>query len=227
MHDSAILLGRMGFCFTLLFGLPLVTLPCREAFRAVPVQIRNWRINASLAKEFKEVDQRRKEGAHLIINGVDFDEYDPMLATDDPEKMHVTMLSYGSVGEKDHVIGYLDDVESVTTSGACTSDTTQSTDISKKQTHFDSDPSLHFVSTILVVGVCYAIAISVPGVGFVWSLAGSSMAILIAFVVPTACYLRIRHHKRMNPRSISAWTLLLVSSIAAPICTQQAIRNAC
>jgi hypothetical protein len=81
----------------------------------------------------------------------------------------------------------------------------------------------HFGSTVAVVGFCYIAAISVPGVGFVWSLIGSSMAILIAFVVPAACYLKIRVHKRMNPRSILAWALLLISCVAAPICTQQAL----
>ena len=76
-----------------------------------------------------------------------------------------------------------------------------------------------------VAGFGYTAAVSVPGVGFVWSLLGSSMAILIAFIVPTTCYLKIREHKRMNPRSVSAWILLLISIVVAPVCTQQAIMN--
>lgn len=221
MNDSAVMLGRTGFCLTLLFGLPLVTLPCREAFLAVPVQIQNWKVNSSLATQFDEVDQQRRAGAHLVINGVDFDELDPVLVTSNPDKLHVTMLTYGTSDKLERIICYQDG-DSVTTSGAGSSDTTQ---VSDKPLLVDDHPLSHVMSTFLVVGVCYIFAITVPGVGFVWSLAGSSMAILIAFVVPTSCYLRIRRHKRMNPRAISAWCLLLVSSIISPICTQQALRN--
>lgn len=226
MNDSAVLLGRMGFCFTLLFGLPLVTLPCREAFCAVPGQIRNWRNDVALAKEFKDVDRRRKEGAHLVINGVDFDETDPIRVTGDPEKQHLTMLAYGATHEKEHIIGSRDeDEQTMTTSDAGTGEMIHDGSEEEESSSFDGEPIVHCLSTFVVVGVCYSFAISVPGVGFVWSLAGSSMAILVAFVVPTACYLRIRQHKRVNPRSISAWALLIVSCIAAPICTQQALNN--
>jgi hypothetical protein len=179
-----------------------------------------------LSKQFKEVDQRRREGAHLVINGVDFDEQDPMMVTEDPEKQHGTMLKYGSTDELEQVIVIHDDVESIATSCGGTTHTTHSTDHSELSHRINFDQLIHYASTIALVSVCYTFAISVPGVGFVWSLAGSSMAILIAFIIPTACYLRIRQHKRMNPRSVSAWTLLLLSIIAAPICTQQAITNA-
>jgi amino acid permease len=231
MNDSAVLLGRMGFCFTLLFGLPLVALPCREAFRAIPGQIRNWRIDAALAKEFKQVDQHRlHEGAHLVINGVDFDKADPTMVTEDPEKQHLTMMTYGATHEMEHVIGSRDEDEQTmaSTSDADTGERSKLLDdegSSDQSTFLDVEPIIHFVSTALVVGVCYSFAISVPGVGFVWSLAGSSMAILVAFIVPTACYLKIRQHKYVNPRSIAAWALLIISCIAAPICTRQALLN--
>ena len=226
MHDPTVLLGRMGFCFTLLFGLPLLVLPCRDAFLAVPGQIRHWRADVALSTQYKEVDQRRKEGAHLVINGVDFDVYDPMMVTVDPDKQHGTMLKYGSTDESERVVVIHDDVESIDTSCAGTTCTTHLTDASDQSLRWNFEHMLHYVSTFTLVSVCYAFAISVPGVGFVCSLSGSSMAISIAFIIPSACYLRIRQHKRMNIRFASAWTLLLLSIIAAPVCTQQAVRNA-
>lgn len=38
-----ILCGRVGYLFTLCFGLPLITLPCREAALSLPGQLKAWR----------------------------------------------------------------------------------------------------------------------------------------------------------------------------------------
>ena len=38
-----ILCGRVGYLFTLCFGLPLITLPCREACLSLPGQLKSWR----------------------------------------------------------------------------------------------------------------------------------------------------------------------------------------
>lgn len=230
--DPAIFLARIGYCFTLLFGLPLITLPCRESLRAVPGQIRAWRLDAALAKEFSQVDVRRAKGAHLVINGVDFDELDPILVTKDPEKQHQTMLMLGNQHDLEHVIGGDIDADNETAETVSEEADTAGGTSKLEFSNRDTAPScrggqfIHCVSTLAVVGFCYSAAVSVPSVGFVWSLCGSSMAIIIAFIIPTACYLKIREHKQRNPRSIFSWMLLIISMIAAPICTQQAIVNA-
>jgi amino acid permease len=226
LHDPVVLLARVGYCFTLLFGLPLVTLPCREALCAIPAQMRAWRIDAALAKEFKEVDKRRKQGAHLVINGVDFDESVPFLVTEDPEKQHQTMLTYGARHNREHVIGSQDEADNDTEETSIDPGLQmQYSDDEEDQEKQTLENCIHFGSTFAVVGFCYMAAISVPGVGFVYSLCGSSMAILIAFIIPTSCYLKIRKHKRRNLRSVSAWVLLLISVVVAPVCTHQAIAN--
>jgi len=40
---------------------------------------------------------------------------------------------------------------------------------------------------------------------------------------PCSCYLKIQEHKQRNPRSVPAWVLLIISAIAALICTRQAL----
>lgn len=221
MRDKAILLGRLGFCFTLLFGLPLVILPCRDAFRQLPRQIHNWIADSAVSNEFSKVDaQRKNEGAHLVINGVDFDSSDPLLVTDDPEKQHRTMLTYGTTHKAAHIVGLINDDPTATSSDEG-KDSTQDMDSGNSY----CEEIIHFLYTLVLVGGCYIFAISVPGVGFVWSLAGSSMAITIAFIVPASCYLKIRQHKAVNPRSVAAWGLLAISCIAVPICTVHAMKT--
>ena len=241
LNDSLILVSRIGYCFTLLFGLPLITLPCREAYRLIPEQIINWRIDAALAKEFYDIDKHRRKGAHLVINGVDFDENEKFLVTDDPEKQHVTMLTYGATHSKEHVIrpprhvrNNSNDDYSISATENDTDNDEDGSELSHSISGLESERQAldssryetfwHCFSTLLIVGFCYFAAISVPGVGFVWSLCGSSMAIMIAFIVPTACYLKIREHKNVNPRSVAAIVLLIISCFAAVLCTYQALQ---
>ena len=61
LQDPAILAGRMGFCFTLLFGLPLILLPCREAFVCLPLQIQAWRRDVALIAEYRKLDETYKK----------------------------------------------------------------------------------------------------------------------------------------------------------------------
>ena len=252
LSDSAILLGRMGFCFTLLFGLPMVTLPCREALRAIPAQIRDWKIDVSLTQQFQKVDTMRRTGAHLVINGVDFDEKVPLLITQNQQMQHGTMLTYGPQSTE-HVIGIHNSHELLISPHDClvgeskdssTADETDPSLLSQQplsdaceasdQFHFQrheccccccslQERLIHFGLTFSIVGICYVAAISVPGVSFVWSICGSSMAVMIAFIIPTACYLKIRTHKRMNPRALTSWVLLVVSCVASVVCTKQAL----
>jgi amino acid permease len=87
------------------------------------------------------------------------------------------------------------------------------------------DSFLHSASTLGLILLAYAVGISVPGVAVVWSVVGSSMALVIGFTIPTACYLRIRNRKRLNPRSLSAWVLLIFSIIASFVCTAQTLNR--
>jgi hypothetical protein len=92
-----VFVGRVGYGFTLMFGLPLVVLPCREALLTTPVLIKKW-INSDVttqtttgeSAESIECDtcashycaprqNRKVDGGHLIINGIDFDEEKPLM----------------------------------------------------------------------------------------------------------------------------------------------------
>mmetsp|Transcript_18862 Transcript_18862/g.45563 ORF Transcript_18862/g.45563 Transcript_18862/m.45563 type:complete len:475 (+) Transcript_18862:457-1881(+) len=260
LDDSAILAGRVGFCLTLVFILPLILLPCREAFLQIIPQLKSWRVDTALIHEFEKVDdEQRLHGAHLVINGVDFDESFPLLVSDDPTKQHATMLTYGTNHSKEHVLGSPSTImkgdsedlgtNSTTRSSVSTFELNDDHEYQLRRTRncgpgdcickgndynvHDTDATDHQActmtkfwytsSTLFIVVFSYYAAIKVPGVGFVWSLLGSSMAILIAFIIPCSCYLKIREHKQRNPRSVAAWIILIISVLAAPICTRQAL----
>mmetsp|Transcript_28329 Transcript_28329/g.42360 ORF Transcript_28329/g.42360 Transcript_28329/m.42360 type:complete len:514 (+) Transcript_28329:1720-3261(+) len=83
----------------------------------------------------------------------------------------------------------------------------------------------HVFSTLIIASICYACAVAAPGVAVVWSICGSSLAFIIAFILPSICYIRIRASKKGhgNPRLLSAWALLIFSICSAVLCSVQTI----
>lgn len=88
------------------------------------------------------------------------------------------------------------------------------------------NPWLHYGSTFGIVAVTYLAAAVIPSVAMVWSLCGSSMAFLIAFILPAAYYLQIQRREHV-PHSQGlvtfCWILLVVSVVSAIACTIQTI----
>jgi len=129
----------------------------------------------------------------LIINGVNFDEELPLLSK--------TIKEYDSADKS-----------------AAVSDITEELDPPTCGEYM-----VHIGSTALIVTICYIGAVAVPGVAVVWSICGSSMAIIIAFFIPSACYLKIRGKKGVNPQTVGAACLLVFSAVACVLCTAQTI----
>ncbi|KAL7527691.1 hypothetical protein ACHAXR_004967 [Thalassiosira sp. AJA248-18] len=82
---------------------------------------------------------------------------------------------------------------------------------------------IHWAATLGIIIVSYIIAVLTPGVAIVWDVAGSSMAFMIQFIIPSACYIKL---KLCSRRSISrhlvlAWVLMLFASMMAILCTTQ------
>jgi amino acid permease len=196
ISNRIIVFGRIGYAFTILFGIPLVILPCRESFLSIPKQIAAWRYEAAQRQQFPHPAANSN-----LVNGVNFSQEMP------PSESQANKPVYGS-----------------TDYGTSTSSTieTGNSEISVADATF-WEYLVHVLSTAALVIVGYVAAVVVPGVAMVLSICGSSMAMLISFIIPAACYIKIRWHKPVNPRSIGAWILLVFSSVAAIVCTTQTL----
>mmetsp|Transcript_8737 Transcript_8737/g.20914 ORF Transcript_8737/g.20914 Transcript_8737/m.20914 type:complete len:459 (+) Transcript_8737:118-1494(+) len=87
---------------------------------------------------------------------------------------------------------------------------------------------VRYLLTFLILDVCYMVAIHAPGVAVVWSLVGSSMAFLIAFILPSACYIKIQQDSHFPNDESTAWLwfaqgLFVLAVIAVVACTSQSI----
>ncbi|KAF1334983.1 Sodium-coupled neutral amino acid transporter, partial [Globisporangium splendens] len=89
-----------------------------------------------------------------------------------------------------------------------------------------SETVFHVVLTVAIIGSVLALAIVTPGVAVVWNMVGSTVGILISYVLPCVSYIRIRHSKRhSDKRKLAAWIILVVSSMMCVACTLQSISS--
>ncbi|CAM9164895.1 unnamed protein product [Ectocarpus sp. 8 AP-2014] len=84
----------------------------------------------------------------------------------------------------------------------------------------------HVGTTVAIMGFSLFCALSVPGVGVVWSICGSSVGFMICYLLPAVFYLKIRWHKQFNIRKAGAFLVVVVSSLAIVICTRHAVLQA-
>ena len=98
--------------------------------------------------------------------------------------------------------------------------------------HQTSEPTMkdsltHFAVTFFLLASSFSFAVAVPGVEVVWGIVGSSMAFFVAYILPAACYIKLRSGSKghFTPRVFCAWLLLVFSIFGAIACTTQTIRR--
>ncbi|OQS03871.1 sodium-coupled neutral amino acid transporter [Thraustotheca clavata] len=81
----------------------------------------------------------------------------------------------------------------------------------------------HIILTIVILAMAFYLAFSLPGVAVVWNIMGSTVGILISYVLPSACYIRIRSEKPNSDwRKVGAWVLLTISGSLFLYCSSLA-----
>jgi amino acid permease len=81
----------------------------------------------------------------------------------------------------------------------------------------------HVMLTLAIITVAIALALVSPGVVVVWNLMGSTVGLLVSYVLPCVSYICIRKNKpHTDHRKLTAWIILVVSSVVCLACTAQA-----
>ncbi|KAG7394346.1 hypothetical protein PHYBOEH_005278 [Phytophthora boehmeriae] len=86
-----------------------------------------------------------------------------------------------------------------------------------------SDTTVHVLLTVGIMACVITLAILSPGVAVVWNLMGSTVGLLISYVLPCVSYVCIRRDKpNTDRRKLMAWIILAISSVVCTVCTIQA-----
>ena len=206
---GTVFVGRIGYGVTILFGMPLVFLPCRAAILSLPEQIRD-RNGVLKQNDVSALEKVMKGAKHHVANSLTFDELTPLWIE---RKIPLDLERPGEMAKA------LDGTNS-------TINAKPAPQLDPSLQHeAERDLRVHVISTALIMISSFVMAVGVKGVGGVWSIAGSSIAMVIGFVIPASCYLKIRSKKNVNPRSVGALLLLLFSIIASIECTRRTVAS--
>lgn len=91
------------------------------------------------------------------------------------------------------------------------------------------NPVVHYITTFGIALTTYLGAVVAPGVAIVWSLCGSSMAFVISFLLPAACYLQLERQipdsadDGRRTKQLFSWFLGVFSVVGAVLCTRQTV----
>ena len=158
----------------------------------------------SLYPQIQEWKNIKNQGTEELTK---LSEAETLIVDDSP--FNSTMNSYSSFAESEEE--NIDDIEQVKVKILSTTDDTE-----------DRHIVVHVATTVMLVVSAYFCAIKVPGVAVVWSILGSSLGMIIGFIIPCSCYLKIRSKKSaMRFTNCCALCLLLFSTVIAMICTTQ------
>jgi hypothetical protein len=93
----------------------------------------------------------------------------------------------------------------------------------------NENPELLFTEralTLQTFAICFSalfFSMKIASVATLWNLVGSSACIILGFILPSACYLRIRRHKPLGLRMAAAWCLLFFGIASFWVCSSQTL----
>lgn len=207
---------------TIMFATPVVTLPCREAFLSLISQIKNYQRERNELVKASEMDTLIGT-AILVTNADELNPMSPLRVSKKRMPLHENVHP----GKVDLDIEQNKNVDISSAVAPCEYE--EQYKLSKQKEI--RNPFVHIGVTLAITSYSFFVAISVPGVAVVWSILGSSLGMIIGFVVPCACYLEICGNNNgpeakwtlRNPMHMGALSLLAFSVVACVVCTVQSI----
>jgi amino acid permease len=194
-RDPSLLIARIGLTLTLLCQLPMVVLPCRKAFYPLVWPTLNTAENHS-----QHIDGRIVELPH-------------------PSSFY---------GEEDNLIKS----SSLVTRERCYSASSGMEGTVAVYVPVDegydivvTQSSSRYLLTFGLVVLALFISQAVPGVSTVWSIAGSTLSIIIAFLLPSYAYISLWRQlgasRESDPNVMAAYGLFIFSIFMIIVCTFQ------
>ena len=216
------LFGRIGCGTTLILAMPLMALPCRDALLEVVDVLFHRSHHRSGDDVFSSNDANNDSLFWKLLHKLNKNEsvQDAAITTED----EVDEIIVVEEEEEDATTTPPDERKSPLLSGV----SPRRNSILIRQDPIQRDwvfrnSTIHYGSTLLIVVCCYIGATKVEGVAEIWSLIGSSLAFLIAFILPFGCFIVIENGVEGRDRHVgwmrAAAVMLVLSIVGAVVCT--------
>lgn len=225
-EDPVVSVGRIGLVTTLAMSFPLLVMPCRNTIQRI----------IALLREKKKVDMQQQllgsmddmsspkrteadEASSLFMPTEGLMSPIGTLIADSPANLparsnNAVLQHYSTFGEDREDIGG------------------EEGNPGRPQKQPETSLAMHICITVLILVGSSQVAIQVTSVVQIWSILGSSVSILIAYILPCSMYISLRRQSRTEGDSAGpgnkstlfwAWMLLVFASIASILSTWQAI----
>jgi len=209
------LLGRIGCGTTLMLAMPLLALPCRDALLEV-VDVLFHRSHHRSDSSDASNDTLFWKMLHKLNRNESID--DAAITTEDEVDEIVMDEDITTPERKSPLMSMSPGRNSIL--------------IRKDAIQRDwvfRNSMMHYGSTLMIVVCCYIGATKVEGVAEIWSLIGSSLAFLIAFILPFGCFIVIENGVEGSDRH-DGWikasaAMLVLSIVGAVVCTWNRIAS--
>ena len=216
-ESLGVVLGRVGLLCSLCCNFPLLVLPCRAACMGL----------LGLCEAGEEEEQRRKDAERAEEEelrqsgaGGDDDDDDADLPAEEEEEQSGLLL-YPAIP--------------ITYSYSATSAASTPTASNTGSPFFSSAspavaasvsalPSI-LLPTLAIVSSAFTLSLLISSVATLWSVLGSSVSILVAFILPAAAYIRIRRRKGWTLLRVSCCIMLGVSAVVMIVMTASVARR--
>ncbi|GBG26326.1 Sodium-coupled neutral amino acid transporter 1 [Hondaea fermentalgiana] len=249
-NDGLINLGRAGFLCALMLSFPLLVLPCRDTV----IRLGTLLIYGSgKRRNFSEADERllsRTSLDHIEESNHSADgAHDAYVAMQDQQQAStggngnaptaVPPMRHINVRDPLDTPMNEDELAIIDTEDSPEFRTPQMERTRRRLTRTLLRPLnfwtkaglVHFAVTSLILVFSVFSMVAVPGVAVVWNLCGSSVSMLLAFILPSASYIALRSPdgffkpKSRDARLVAAWILLVVSCILGVVCTIESVKQ--
>lgn len=211
------LLGRIGCGTTLMLAMPLMALPCRDALLEVVDVLFHRSHHRSDIDSSSSVDASNDTLLWRILHNLNRNEsIDDAAITTEDEIDEIVMDQDTTATTPERKSPLLSSMSPGRNSILIRKDAIQRDWVFRNS-------MIHYGSTLMIVVCCYVGATKVEGVAEIWSLIGSSLAFLIAFILPFGCFIVIENsvegsdrHDRWIKASVA---MLVLSIVGAVVCT--------
>ncbi|CAM9210395.1 unnamed protein product [Phaeothamnion confervicola] len=207
--DVFVNLGRVGLIMTILVSFPLMVVPCRDTILRVLLPAGGASGNSSENGGCRHCNGNGGGGGGGGSRG---SPRGPTMLPATPPRAEAELVEPLLAGSASVCADNTGSIQAAALHGYC-----------GWASEAPSWARAAMTTTILVSQ--FAIAASLTKVADVWGLLGGSANVVVAFVGPSAAYIRIRQYQRpqkrdaVSHRKRLAWVLLIAATVSAIVCT--------
>jgi amino acid permease len=233
--DHLITIGRLGLLFTIIFSFPLLILPARNTSNRLLIMAQQWAAEyfyeelddyndiASPPQEDSEEEEQSERIAgkkpETVTNNINHENGSDLLSPNSIlNNINPNNIIYNGNYNNDsnyYQVTY-NPAGSPPNTGILPGGSSTPVDLSHFGWNIDFQ---NLAQTIVIVFTATFLAMFITSVATLWSILGSSVSILIAYILPAAFYLKIRAKKDWNIRKLGAWLLLIFGVVALFVCS--------